>query len=197
MNLVPTAFRHRRSLYVLLALGLAAGVHAASVTGRSIYPDVAFPRIAVIVERGEAPVRSMLVGVTQPVEQAVAATPGLRRVRSKTLRGASELSLDFEPNADMDAALSLVRARVAQAGLPGDARTTIERQTPAVFPVISFNVMPGAAARDDAVARARLAEWAEMELRPRLSRLDELMNRIWCECRVLRPSGCEDEPRRA
>ena len=118
MNLVPTAFRHRRSLYVLLALGLAAGVHAASVTGRSIYPDVAFPRIAVIVERGEAPVRSMLVGITQPVEQAVAATPGLRRVRSKTLRGASELSLDFEPNADMDAALSLVRARVAQAGLP-------------------------------------------------------------------------------
>lgn len=173
MNLVPTAFRHRRSLYVLLALGLAAGVHAASVTGRSIYPDVAFPRIAVIVERGEAPVRSMLVGITQPVEQAVAATPGLRRVRSKTLRGASELSLDFEPNADMDAALSLVRARVAQAGLPGDARTTIERQTPAVFPVISFNVMPGAAARDDAVARARLAEWAEMELRPRLSRLDD------------------------
>jgi CzcA family heavy metal efflux pump len=173
VKLVPFAFPHRRALFVLLALLVAAGLHAATSSARSIYPRVTFPRIAVIAERGEQPVRGMLVSVTQPLEQAVAATPGLQRVRSKTVRGASELQLDFETDADMAAALSLVRARTAESGLPQGTHLTAEQQTPAVFPVISFNVMPGPAAAADPVARARLAEWAETELKPRLARLPD------------------------
>lgn len=173
MKFVEIAFRHRRALFVLLGLLVAAGVHAALTSSRSIYPDVSFARIAVIAERGEQPVRGMLVSVTRPLEQAVAATPGLTRVRSKTLRGASELSLDFEHSADMPAALSLVRARAAEAGLPKDTHLTIEQQTPAVFPVISFNVVPGHGDAGNPVARARLAEWAEVDLKPRLARLTD------------------------
>ena len=173
MNLVVRTFPHRRALFVLLGLFVAAGLHAASTSSRSIYPAVSFARIAVIAERGEQPVRGMLVSVTRPLEQAVAATPRLTRVRSKTVRGASELSLEFEPSTDMLAALSLVRARSAEAGLPSDTHLTVEQQTPAVFPVISFNVVPGASDAADPVARARLAEWAETELRPRLARLPD------------------------
>ena len=173
MRFVGHAHRHRRALFVLLALLLVAGAQAAVTSARSIYPRVAFPRIAVIVERGEQPVRGMMVAVTRPVEQAVSAVPGLQRVRSKTLRGASEFSLDFSPATEMRDALSLVRARIAQAGLPTDAQVTIEQQTPAVFPVLSFNVLPGPAQARDPVARARLAEWAATELRPRLARLPD------------------------
>ena len=173
MRFVEIAFRHRRALFVFLGLLVAAGVHAALTSSRSIYPGVSFARIAVLAERGEQPVRGMLVSVTRPLEQAVAATPGLTRVRSKTLRGASELSLDFEHSADMPTALSLVRARAGEAGLPRDTHLTIEQQTPAVFPVISFNVVPGTADAADPVARARLAEWAEVDLKPRLARLTD------------------------
>ncbi len=173
MNFVGHVHRHRRALFVLLGLMLAAGAAAVGSSARSIYPRVAFPRIAVIVERGEQPVRGMLVAVTRPVEQAVAAVPDLLRVRSRTLRGASEFSLDFRPAADMRETLSLVRARVGSAGLPPDAQVTIERQTPAVFPVLSFNVLPGPAAASDPVARARLAEWVEADLKPRLARLPD------------------------
>jgi CzcA family heavy metal efflux pump len=171
--LVPFAFVHRRGLFVLLMLIMAAGVYSAITSSRSIYPEVAFPRISVIAERGESPVRGMLIEVTRPIEQAVSAVPDLMRVRSKTVRGGSEISLDFQPSADMREALSLVRARVVQAGLPQDVRTVIERQTPAVFPVLSFNIMPGPKAQHDPVARARLTEWAELQLKPRLGRLPD------------------------
>ena len=173
MRFVVHAFAHRRALFVFLALLLLAGVQALFSSARSIYPRVAFPRIAVIAERGEQPVRGMMIAVTRPIEQSVSAVPNLMRVRSKTLRGASEFSLDFRPSADMRDALSMVRSRIAQAGLPPDVKTTIEQQTPAVFPVLSFNVIPGASAADDAVARARLTEWAETDLKPRIARLPD------------------------
>ncbi|HEX5011533.1 MAG TPA: efflux RND transporter permease subunit [Planctomycetota bacterium] len=173
MSFVARAYSGRRALFVLLALLLMTGVTAVFTSARSIYPCVAFPRIAVIAERGEQPVRGMLVAVTRPIEQAVSTVPDLLRVRSRTLRGACELSLDFRDSADMRDALSLVRARTASAGLPPDVQLTIEQQTPAVFPVLSFNVIPGKAAAGDPVARARLAEWAELDLKPRLARLPD------------------------
>ncbi|MBI1374723.1 MAG: AcrB/AcrD/AcrF family protein [Phycisphaera sp.] len=173
MNLVPFAYTHRRALFVFLLLAIAAGVYAASTASRGIYPGVAFPRISVIAERGESPVRGMTIEVTRPIEQSVSAIPNLRRVRSKTVRGASELSLDFQPSTDMIEALSLVRARAAEASLPADVALTIERQTPAVFPVLSFNVMPDLAQHDDPVTRAKLAEWAELVLKPQLGRLPD------------------------
>ena len=35
--------------------------------------------------------------VTRPIEQVVMAVPGVRRVRSKSIRGASEISAQFDP----------------------------------------------------------------------------------------------------
>src|SRR5262245_66090230 len=101
MNLVARAHPHRRALFVLLALLLAAGVGAALTVARSIYPSVAFRRIVVLAERGETAVRGMLVSVTRPIEQAVATVPDLLRVRSRTVRGACEFSLHFRPQADL------------------------------------------------------------------------------------------------
>ena len=87
MTFVGHVHRHRRALFVLLGLLLAAGSWAVFGSARSIYPHVAFPRIAVIVERGEQPVRGMLVEVTRPIEQVVSAVPELDDAsRDRTLR---------------------------------------------------------------------------------------------------------------
>ncbi len=173
MTLVARAHPHRRAIFVFFLLLIGGGVWSAYRTGRGIYPDVAFQRVTVIAEQGETPVRAMLLEVTRPIEVAVSAVPALQRVRSKTVRGGSEISLDFTAEADMRDALALVRSRVAEAGLPKLERLTIERQTPALFPVISFNVLPGEADASDPVKRARLAEWTELFLKPRLARLPD------------------------
>ena len=66
----------------------------------------------------------------------------MQRIRSKTIRGATEISLQFAPDTDMWRALQLVEARVgeARATLPAGTELTVERITTGSFPVVTFNV---------------------------------------------------------
>jgi CzcA family heavy metal efflux pump len=171
------ALRHSKAI-VIIIFGLCAwGIASIFIMPSGIYPDVAFPRIVVIAERGEDSVENMMIGVTRPMEEVVNAVPGLVRVRSRTVRGACEMSLDFSEKTDMRDALSQTRARIASLlpELPAGIETTIEQQTPSVFPVISFNVSldPNKATgmvRDG----ADLDQWVKNDLKPRLSRLQDV-----------------------
>ncbi len=171
------ALRHGKAINVAV-IGLCAwGVAALFTLPSGIYPDVSFPRIVVIAEKGEEAVQNMMIGVTRPLEEAVNAVPGLVRVRSKTIRGASELSLDFSPNADMRDALSQTRARVGSllTSLPPGVTATIEQQTPSIFPVISFNAtLDSSKAGGKMKDAADLLQWATLELKPRLSRIPDV-----------------------
>lgn len=134
-----------------------------------IYPEVAFPRIVVIAQTPGLAVKDVEVTVTRPIEEAVSIVLGVTRVQSKTVRGAAELSIDFAPGTDMIQALNDVRARMAEVGaqLPPGTTTITERQTPSVFPIISFVVTGG---RDPSA----LHDYAYYDLRPRISRLGDV-----------------------
>ena len=169
---------HHKKAIVFIIIGLCLlGFYSIYSLPSGIYPDVAFPRIAVIAERGEDSVENMLIGVTKPLEEAVNAVPGLTRVRSRTIRGGSELSLDFAEDTNMTEALSQTRARISALlpDLPSGLTTTIEQQTPSVFPVISFNVTLDKSRATGLIRDgADLALWAQNDLKPRLSRLTDV-----------------------
>jgi CzcA family heavy metal efflux pump len=175
---IPAYALHHKKAIIFIILGLCLlGLYSIYSLPSGIYPDVAFPRIAVIAERGEDSVENMLIGVTKPLEEAVNAVPGLTRVRSRTIRGGSELSLDFSEKTDMTEALSQTRARVSALlpDLPSGLTTTIEQQTPSVFPVISFNVTLDASRATGLIRDgADLDLWAKNDLKPRLSRLTDV-----------------------
>jgi CzcA family heavy metal efflux pump len=170
-------FRHRRVIYLATAALAALGVLALGRLSSGIYPDVAFPRISVIAEAGEDSVENVEISITRPIEQAVSVIPGVRRVHSKTLRGACELKVDFEPSTDMRQALQDTRGRLAtlQAVLPPGLELTVEREMPSLFPVISFHVTLDPA-KDHGRFRnvADLNDWALLELKPRLARLADV-----------------------
>ena len=134
-----------------------------------IYPEVAFPRIVVIAQTPGLAVKDVEVAVTRPIEEATSIVLGVKRVQSKTVRGAAEISIDFTPGTDMIQALNDVRAKMAEVGaqLPAGTTTITERQTPSVFPIISF-VVTGA--RDPAI----LHDYAYYDLRPRVSRIPDV-----------------------
>ena len=134
-----------------------------------IYPEVAFPRITVIAQTPGLAVTTVEVAVTRPIEEAVGTALGVRLVRSKTVRGASQVDIDFTPGTDMVQALNDVRAKIADinAQFPAGTSTLIERQTPSVFPIISFVVTGG---RDPSA----LHDYAFYDLRPRISRIDDV-----------------------
>src|SRR5207249_4979959 len=100
-----------RALALLVALLVAAGALAYRSLPRGLYPELSFPRVAVVATSADATADVVLLNVTRPLEEALAQVLGVRRVRSKTIRGAAEISLQFDPSADMVVALQLVQAR--------------------------------------------------------------------------------------
>src|SRR5207302_8669859 len=83
--------------------------------------------------------RIMELQVTIPLEQAVSTVLGVERVRSKTIRGGSEISIDFTPGTDMKRAEQLTWNRIGaiRSQMPPDVEFTVEQMTPSVFPIMS------------------------------------------------------------
>jgi CzcA family heavy metal efflux pump len=169
INLVGLAKPYFGLIVVTTALLAAFGVISMLRMPSGIYPEVAFPRIVVIAQSAGLAVKDVEVGITRPIEEGVSIVLGVIRVRSKSVRGASQLDIDFAPGTDMIQALNDIRARMAEVGaqLPAGTTSITERQTPSVFPIISFVVTGG---RDP----ASLHDYAYFDLRPRISRIEDV-----------------------
>jgi CzcA family heavy metal efflux pump len=168
-NLASKSRQYFGVIVLLTALWAAAGVVAVLRMPTSVYPEVTFPRIAVIAELPGTSIDLMEISVTRPLENAVSTVPGVERVQSSTIRGSSELSVHFAGNADMRAALESVRGRIAtmSAELPKGTSLLIEQQTPSVFPIISLDLSGG-------TSPAALKDYATYTLRPLLKRLPDV-----------------------
>jgi len=165
MNLAELISRRRRSLLTLLAMLVAAGLAAGFLMPVGLFPTVLFPRIAVNVDAGDRPPDQMEAVITRPLEQAVRAIPGVRTLRSKTSRGAAEMSINFAWGSDMDLALQRVQAAVASAqqSLPSGVTADIRRMDPTVFPVAAYSLTSATA------TPVELRRFAERTLAPVLS----------------------------
>src|SRR5262249_6592922 len=82
---------------VVLTAGLltACGIYSAARMPSRGYPEVTFPRVAVVAKRPGLALVTMELQIPRPLEQAVSSVLGVRRVRSTTIRGGCDLSVDF------------------------------------------------------------------------------------------------------
>jgi len=166
MNVGAWVRRHGRGVALLMALAVGAGALAYAELPRGLYPELSFPRIAVVATLADATSEIVLRNVTRPLEEALMPVLGVRRVRSKTIRGATEISVLFDPESDMVVALQLVQARLAEVRgeLPADTSVIAERITPTSFPVYTVNV-------EGNVPPTQLRDLALYHVRPALSRV--------------------------
>ena len=143
----------------------AAGIWAAYTLPSAIYPELQFYRVTIVAEGSSLGARQQLFGVTRTLEEAVSIVPGVIRVQSKSIRGASEINVMFSPTTDMVDALQQVRARVAQVQpeLPTGLDIVTERQVPSLFPILSYNLEGG--------DPATLFDIARYQVKPVLSRV--------------------------
>jgi CzcA family heavy metal efflux pump len=165
VKLFDLLVRQRRFVYLAVALLSVAGIGSAFLLPSAIYPELLFPRIAVVAQGSSLGARQVVFSITRPIEEAVSVVPGVRRVHSRSIRGASEISVWFAPHADMIQALELVRARVNQIvpQLPAGLDVQVERMTPSLFPILSYNLEGG--------DPATLYDIARYEIMPVLSRM--------------------------
>jgi CzcA family heavy metal efflux pump len=156
--------RHAAAVWFATTALVVLGAASALSLPSGIYPEVEFPRIVVVARTGGAPADVFLTTVTRPLEQTLTTVLGVQRIRSKTIRGATEISLQFAPGTDMWRALQLVESRVGEvrADLPPSAEVIVERVTTGSFPVVTFNL-------SGAIDPRELRELAEYVVRPTLA----------------------------
>ncbi|HTS70704.1 MAG TPA: efflux RND transporter permease subunit, partial [Terriglobia bacterium] len=169
MNVVRFCRQNRRAVYLLTAALFIAGLVSAFRLPSNVYPELSFPRIVIVAHSGDLSPQNMLLNVTRPLEETAKTVLGAQRVRSRTIRGAVEISVQFKPDTDMQYALQLMQAHVSdvRGDLPLDTEISVERITPTDWPilmmVLSGNV-PGADLRD----------YAYYNLRPMFSRVPDV-----------------------
>jgi multidrug efflux pump subunit AcrB len=155
----------RRFVYLAVTLLSAAGVWAATRLPSAIYPELEFSRVTIVVQGTSLGARQVLFSITRPIEEAVSIVPGVTRVQSRAIRGGSETNVTFAPRTDMIVALQQTQARVNQvtADLPPGVDIEVERMTPSLFPVISYNLEGG--------DPATLYDIARYQIKPLISRV--------------------------
>lgn len=157
---------HRRASLVWVALlGLAvAGAVALFDLPSGLYPEMQFPRVVVVARLGQEPPEIIEATLAQPIEEAVALVPGVRYVRSRSIRGAVEVSIQLVDGTDPVRAEAQCRTAIDGLDLPAGTKLQVERVLPTSVPVATFNVSGALDARV-------LRDAAERIVRPALTRV--------------------------
>ena len=165
MTLFDVLSRQRRVVYLVVVLLSVAGIWATATLPAAIYPELNFSRVTIIATGTSLGARQQLFAVSRPIEEAASIVPGVTRVRSHSIRGGTEISVDFSPTTEMTNALQEIRARVDQIvpDLPAGVNIQVERMTPSLFPILSYNVEGG--------DPATLYDIARYQIKPILSRV--------------------------
>jgi multidrug efflux pump subunit AcrB len=170
LNLASRARPYFGAVVMTVVLLTAGGIYCATRMPRAVYPEVTFPRITVVAQVPTLGLANMEAQVTRPLEQAVSTVMGVAQVRSKTIRGGSELTLDFTAGTDIRQARTDTWNRIGsiQGQLPPNTQLTVEQMTPSVFPIMSVVLTGGD-------SPSQLRDYAFYQLAPKIKNVPDVL----------------------
>ena len=161
----------RAMIFMALLLSLIGGYLIFQIP-QGVFPDATFPRIAVLVDYGLAPITEMEMEVAKPIEEAAMMVEGVRTVRTSISRGSAEINIDFQWDQDMFRAYQLVQAQVSgiQSELPPGVMIEVRRFTTSTYPVAGY------ALTSDKLDLLELRDVAIFTIRPQLASIPGVFN---------------------
>ena len=114
MTAAELALRQGRAILFVAVAAAVAGLLVIPLLPKGVYPEIVFEREQVVASLPGASLNMVEAGMTRRLEEELASVPGLSTIRSRTIRGAVELSLFFVSGTDMNQAHALTLARIAQ-----------------------------------------------------------------------------------
>jgi len=166
------AVKNKRAVIFTALLLSLIGFYLIYEIPEGVFPDATFPRIAVMVDYGLAPLKEMEMEVAKPIEEAVMMVEGVRLVRSSISRGSAEINIDFQWNQDMFRAYQLVQAKVSgiQNQLPKGVQLEVRRFTTSTYPVAGYSLT------SDKLDLLHLRDLAIYTIRPQLASIPGIYN---------------------
>ncbi len=173
MNRLSRFTAENKGALIFLAFFLSAiGWYLIYQIPEGVFPDAEFPRIAVMVDYGLAPLKEMEMEVAKPIEEAMMMVEGVSRVRTTISRGSAEINVDFQWHQDMFRAYQLVQAAVSgiQHQLPPGVQLEVRRFTTSTYPVAGYSLT------SDSLSLLQLRDLAVYVIRPQLAAIPGIYN---------------------
>lgn len=166
-RLMTAAFS--RPAFTILVVLIAAAFGAVSLQQlqRDVFPDLSAPVFNVIVQNPAMGTEELEAAVAIPLETALAGLPDVRRIRSSSQLGVSQVTVEFEPEADYYRARQLVAERIGQVVPqlpPGTDAPLLSSLTGRLNEILEFTLE----APDSTVDLMALRDLAEFEIKNRL-----------------------------
>jgi CzcA family heavy metal efflux pump len=133
---------YKNPVTVVIVIIIFGGLFAYSKMQTSLFPEITFPKIKIIADAGQQPVKKMMITVTRELENAVKQVPDLKMIRSTTSRGSCEISAFMNWNANIDVSVQRIESKISgiKNDLPPDIHITVERMNPSILPVIGYSL---------------------------------------------------------
>lgn len=174
MNIIRLATERRVTIAMVTIALVLFGLIGLSRLKVNLLPDLSYPTLTVRTEYvGAAPAEIENL-ITEPLEEALGVVKSLKRIRSVSRTGQSDVILEFTWGTNMDDAGMDVREKLELLQLPLDAKKPLLlRFDPSTEPVMRLALASTTA--DDANSIAALTElrrYAEEDLKKRLEPID-------------------------
>ncbi|HWR35412.1 MAG TPA: efflux RND transporter permease subunit [Clostridia bacterium] len=166
-KILKSSFSRPVLTLVLVLAACALGAVWLQDLRRDVFPDLSAPVFNVIVQNPAMGAEELETGVAVPMEVALAGLPDVRRIRSTSLLGVTQVTVEFESDADYNRSRQFVAERVNQVAAqlpPGMDAPNISSLTGRLNEIFEFTLEAQPGAADPMVLR----DLAEFEVRNRL-----------------------------
>jgi cobalt-zinc-cadmium resistance protein CzcA len=119
-RIVRASFARPLVAVVLAAAGAVLGGMWLRDLPRDVFPDLSAPVFNVIVQQPAMNAEQLELAVAAPLETALEGLPSVRRIRSTSTLGVTQVTVEMEPDADYARSRQLVAERIATVELPPD-----------------------------------------------------------------------------
>jgi HAE1 family hydrophobic/amphiphilic exporter-1 len=166
-NIVEFATRRRVTVMMMTLTLVLFGFIALSGLKVNLLPDLSYPTLTVRTEYTGAAPAEIETLITEPVEEAVGVVKGLRKLKSVSRTGQSDVVLEFAWGTDMDKASLEVRDKMESLALPLEAKPPVLlRFNPSTAPIM--RLVLSAKSQDSHTELARLRRYADDDLKKKL-----------------------------
>ncbi|MEO5565416.1 MAG: efflux RND transporter permease subunit [Luteimonas sp.] len=174
-GLVGFATRRRVTVAMVTLTFVLFGLIALGDLKVNLLPDLSYPTLTVRTEYTGAAPAEIETLITEPAEEALGVVKGLRKLKSVSRTGQSDVVLEFAWGTDMDQASLEVRDKMESLQFPLEASAPVLlRFNPSTQPIMRLVLSPKQAANDaDAVRRLmELRRYADEDLKKKLEPVD-------------------------
>jgi len=143
LSVTDFAIKRAPAVFVLVLAICVAGISAYTSLPREASPDISIPVIIISTPYFGVSPADMETLVTQPIEKELKNIGHVKKILSSSAEGISSITIEFEPDTDIDNAMQKVRDKVDQArpDLPQDAEEPmIQEINFSNFPVMMINI---------------------------------------------------------